>query len=518
MDADEWSAALKDQAQMTKVVQWFMQDHYKYQVPRLLTLERYYNGDNDILFWDANKAEGRADNRIPSGLPHYATDINTGYELGRPITYGYSNPKKETDDGQAILDLVEQANSQNDMGYHDKMMTKNIHTAGRAFEVMYVKPQTHDIAVRLVDPTNAFVVYDTTMSKHSLFGVHYYLTNYLDTKTFHITVYTDQMIYYFKTDADPSDNMEFLGDEEHYFFEVPMTEIDLNDERMGLWERKLSTIDAIDKGNSEMANSQEDYSNAILVINGDIKIPGDDDLDYSDNDDNQPFDDLPLPPKEYIDTHSKMLFLKPAEVEDGQGGFTPVPTSAEYLTKELNAEGWKMYMDHLIGDFHKESYTPDMSDEQFAGTATGAALSYKLLATDQERAIFETQFRRGVMRRIKLMANYWDYISALPNADFMASNVTITFNPNLPKVDSEIISNLVQLAGVGAFSKQTLREKAADFTGVSAEQEQQRADDETEAEAKRAQELFDETEATDQQKGGLGNGEADDQGTNNPTN
>lgn len=518
MDAKDWESVADDPEAMMKTVQWFMADHYKYQVPRILTLERYYNGDNDILFWQSNKAPERADNRIPSGLPHYATDINTGYELGKPLTYGYSNPANKDDAGQKILDLIDAVNSSNDMSYHDKMLAKNIHNTGRAYELMYVKPGTHDIAVRLIDPANAFVVYDTTMAKHSLFGVYYYLVDYLDKQNFYCVVYTDKGSYYYKINSDPSGEMEFQEFEEHYFFDVPLTEVNLNDERMGLWERKLSTIDAIDKGNSEMANSQEDYSNAMLVINGDIKVPGDDDmLDDGAADPDAPFDDLPLPPKEYIDTHSKILFLKPAEVDDGQGGVKTVPTSAEYLTKELDATGWKMYMDHLIGDFHKESYTPDMSDEQFSGNATGVSLSYKLLATDQERAIFETQFRRGVMRRLRLMSNYWSFISSLGEDEVgQANNVTITFNPNLPKVDSEIIANLTALSGMDAFSKQTIREKAADFTGVSAEQEKKRTDDEEDEAVKRGLDMFMTNEATDQQKAGVADDNADDPTADKP--
>lgn len=501
-DAHEWNRVKTDPKAMIDIVQWFIQDHYKYQVPRLLTLERYYNGDNDILYWMSEKAPGRADNRIPSGLPHYSTDINTGYELGNELTYSYSNSKQKSDTGKDILDLIEECNNQNDMGYHDKMMGKNIHNTGRAYELEYIKPRTHDIAVRLIDPVNAFVVYDTTMARHSLFGVHYYLIDYMDTKSFYAEVYTDSETFYFKIDSDPSGEMHFIEREEHFMFDEPLTEFNLNDERMGLWERKLATVDAIDKSNSEMANSQEDFSNAILAISGDIDVP-DDSVDDDDTDD----DELPMPPEmaARINLHDRIMFLKPQQLSDGQGGYVNIPTSAEYLTKELNADAWKLYIDHLVDEFHKETYTPDMSDEEFAGNSTGVALGYKLLATDQERSIFETLFKRGIMRRLRLMSNYWSFIELLHD-ETEVNNVIITFNPNLPKVTSETIQNLTSLGNLQAFSKQTIREKAEDFTGVSAEAEDKRVRNEQQQAIKDGLQAYNDNFGTDQEKAGVGDG------------
>ncbi|QFR68460.1 phage portal protein [Companilactobacillus paralimentarius] len=67
--------------------------------------------------------------------------------------------------------------------------------------------------------------------------------------------------------------IDIIKEEEHGFGSVPITEYINNDERMGDWEYKLDTIDSIDKSKSEMANSQEDFSNAMLMLTGDIDVP-----------------------------------------------------------------------------------------------------------------------------------------------------------------------------------------------------------------------------------------------------
>ena len=510
IDASEWAKVADNPQAMIKMVQWLIDDHYTYQVPRILTLERYYNGDNDIIYWKSKKAADRADNRIASGLPHYSTDINTGYELGNPLTYGYTNPDNEDDDGGKILPLIENVNAQNDMGFHDKELGKAIHNTGRGYELTYVKEGTHDIAVRDIDPANCFVVYDTTLARHSLFAVYYYLSEFLGKDTFYATVFTSQANYYYRIEGNtPQGDMLFLRKEEQYMFDVPVTEFDLNRERMGQWERKLSTIDAIDKANSEMANSEEDFSNSILVISGDIDDPdasaNDDGLDYDEPLKDSPFT-APMPlPKGAINPLSRILYLKPSVVELGNGDSQAVPTSAQYLTKSLDPDGWKLYIDHLINDFHKESNSPDMSDEQFSGNATGVAFSYKLLGTDQERSNFETLFRRGIMRSLRLMSNYWYLISSLDNQEFSeVNNVTVTFTPNLPKADSEMIQNLTALSNMQAFSKQTIRDKASDWTGVSADQEAQRVKQEEQDELSREDGLYQNHFGTDQEKNGGG--------------
>lgn len=64
--------------------------------------------------------------------------------------------------------------------------------------------------------------------------------------------------------------MTLTDTEEHFFQQVPLTEYSLNEERVGAWETKLDEIDAYDQALSEMANSQEDFSNSMLMINGKV--------------------------------------------------------------------------------------------------------------------------------------------------------------------------------------------------------------------------------------------------------
>ncbi|QFR68459.1 phage portal protein [Companilactobacillus paralimentarius] len=105
-----------------------------------------------------------------------------------------------------------------------------------------------------------------------------------------------------------------------------------------------------------------------------------------------------------INTHQSKIWLKPALVKNGinDNGQVIQPT-ASYLTKELNSAGWKLYIDALNMEIHKDTNTPDTSDANFASNASGVAMSYKLWGNDQERSNQESLYTRGLMRRLRLL-------------------------------------------------------------------------------------------------------------------
>lgn len=532
--ADEWES-IKQQLEsgnlngLTELGQYYVQDHYQYQVKRILNLERYYIGDPNIHYWKSDKKK-RADNRIAGGLPRYITDWGVGYQFGNDLTFGYENKADENDDGQDLLDQISSFNDGTDEPYHEKNMGKNLWNTGRAYELLYVPENTTTPKMAFINPAQAFVVYDTTIDKNPLFAVRYYAVNFKDDMTYRIEVYTDQYIYYFSSGGEPESDWEFKSKDEHFFGEVPINEIDANEERVGKWEPQLDMIDARDKSLSEMANSQEDFSNATLVITGDVedtkveylKDPGGNQLYYDsqygsrlttsryvfDNDDNPVLDEngnqkenKPVIKEHKHDLKSNMMILKPSKTFDSNNNITYQPTDARYLTKDLNADEWKVYVDYLTNEIHKGTNTPDMSDQNFVGNSSGVAMAYKLMGSDQERVITETLYKRGINRRLRLLCNYWNYLSnskvkfdATDQSNNPANNVTIKFTPNLPKNEQEIINNLVSLYDTGEISSQTFLEGASQITGIPAEQESQRKSDEDETNAntnaQRIQQLY----------------------------
>ncbi len=509
-----------------QLAQWYVNDHYTWQVPRILNLERYYLGDSNIHYWASDKKK-RADNRIAGGLPRYITDWGIGYQFGNDLTFGYENKDDSNDTGEALLQQITDFNNFCDEPYHEKNMGKNIWNTGRAYELLYVPQGTTTPKMMFVDPSQAFVVYDTSIEKNPLFAVRYYVVNYMNIITYQVELYTDTNIYYFKTGEDPHTSWELTDVDEHYFGEVPINEIDANEERVGKWEPHLDKIDARDKALSEMANSQEDFSNATLVVSGNIEdtkvehlkdnegnllyydsITGvyttdEYNMDFTNVDDDDPdsqpdkVKNRPVLVDHNHDLKANMMVLKPSQNFNPDGSVTLQPTDAKYLTKDLNAAEWETYIDKLTSDIHKETNTPDMSDDNFVGNASGVAMAYKLMGSDQERVITETLYKRGIMRRLRLLCNYWSKPSSskvtFTDGNNPANNVTIKFTPNLPKNEQEIINNLVSLYDTGEISSQTFLEGASQITGIPADQESQRKDDEDDEDAQKQAQLIQQT-------------------------
>lgn len=515
MPASQWDAIKASPEGIKPVLKWFVQDHYTNQLPRLLTLERYYQADNDIHYWLSDKAPSRADNRITSGLPRYITDQKVGYQFGNPIKFAYSDPDKPDDSGDDITKAVAAFNDSVDEPYHEKVMGKNLNNTGRAYELAYVKQGSNDLALRAIDPAHCFVVYDTTIELNSLFAVRYYMVNFMQHVTYYVEVYTDTTVYYFTSPDSATGEYTLTGQSPHFFGTVPITEYKLNDERLGAWEPKLDEIDAYDRSISEMANSQEDFNNAILVISGDID-------DDDDPDDARPLTDSNGEPVtdsagnqiyvlDKVDPKKRILFIKPRVIPDASGGSTVIPTAAEYLTKELNAQGWQTYNDRLLADIHKDTNTPDVTDQNFAANASGVAMSYKLWGSDQERATQQSLYTRGLKRRIRLLATYWAKTSLIKSTD-EAEHVNPSYTPNLPKNDNEVITNAAALLQTGQISNKTFWEAVESATGVKPDGEEKRMKDQKSQEKQDGLDYMNRIGGSDQdkaQQGGVSNGEDD---------
>lgn len=475
---------------LTDYVHMFLEHHYNHQVARISTLQRYYEGDNDIHYWKSDKSKNRADNRIASGHPRYITTMRVGYSLGKGIQYLYNSPtdKPGVDNEQAdvLMQQINEFNQEVDEEYIEKTLKKSLSVTGRAFELLYTTTslkadgkQNVNVELTVLDPANAFVVYDTNIHQNSLFGVYYYLVNFNDKPMYYVTAYTDTKVYHYEPISSIGAKLTLSGEpEEHFFGRVPITEYSNNDERLGDWEPDLDLIDSYDKAISEMANSEEDFSNSTLVVNGDIDVPKTMKKPVKDSDGNIIYDENGEmvweidPNSPYLNTLSKVMYLKPSIINNANGGVTVVPSSAQYLTKELPIDNWKTHIDEIVRDIYTDTNTPNVNDENFGGNSSGVAMSYKLFGSDQVRETQNDLFGRGVKRRLRLVAHFWGIKDVIPD-ETLVNNVSLNFPPNLPKNDTETINNAMGLLRAGV-SQETVFGYLASATGVKQEEEVQR--------------------------------------------
>ena len=212
---------------------------------------------------------------------------------------------------------------------------------------------------------------------------------------------------------------------------------------MGLYEDVLSLIDLYDAGQSDTANYMTDLNDALLVISGDIEAAG---LSTEDA----------IKQKE-----ANMLLLESGT--DVNGNKTSV--TAGYIYKQYDVNGVEAYKDRVRKDIHEISMVPDLTDDNFSGVQSGEAMKYKLFGFEQMTATKQRLFKKGLMRRYRLLFSLKSSISEMDNSDL--KGLRVIFTPNLPKA---ILEELKSLVDAGAeLSQETILGLASFVPDVQAE-------------------------------------------------
>lgn len=455
---------------MWKLIVEFIRHHREKQVPRLKQLKRYLNADNNIKYRD-KKPDGRADNRIASDFANFIVSFKQGVLLGNPISYNGD---------QAIVDRINQFASQSNEDYHNQLMSRDTFGLGRAYEWVG-RDEYGKETVAKFDAEQTFVIYDNTKDRNSICGVHYYTEKFLDKVATRIELYTNcGYNYYFTAKDDDLDNavLDENGEVQSYFDTVQINQW-INDEGLTSdFERVMDSIDAYDLSRSEMANFQQDSSEAYLVIKGNP------DTGTDKNGENSKLEVF----QAMLD--ARMLVLGDKKIYDGVAGADP---DAYYLKKEYDVAGMEANDSRTVADILRFTALIDFTDENIGSNQSGIGFRFKGWGSDNDRKNKERMVKKAIMRRLRLLTHSWSikddvlkpqgFVSKVKNI-FTAdekkqedlynkiNEIQIQFTPNVPQSDEEIMTVIAGMVGI--VSDQTLCEMAERLTGVPFEEELKR--------------------------------------------
>lgn len=118
----------------------------------------------------------------------------------------------------------------------------------------------------------------------------------------------------------------------------------------------------------------------------------------------------------------------------------------EYLNKDLNGVGtfYPAQADRLLNDYYRTVKVPDMSDENFAGNASGVALAYKLLGLEFIVSEIEVYFRPGLYQRFEFYKDIMNFSPKYKNVDWDLYEQIIIWNRNLP-LDKELLLKMASM-------------------------------------------------------------------------
>ena len=422
----------------TKNLEALIQHHIQYQCPRLEALDKYIKARNEGILGSERRRteEEKADHRAAHNFAKVINIFDVGYNTGIPI-------KKESDN-ESINEMIKEYDRVNDAEALDSELWRDMKKYGRAYELQYRNQKDQDKSV-ISNVFETFVVYGTDVERTPLFAVRYprYTVGTEERTT--VSVYTDKEIITYHPCAVDRIILEEDTEkrQQHFWGEVPITEYSPDRYRQGGYEDITSLIDLYDAAQSDTANYMSDFNDATLVITGDIDLNR-----YS-------VKDLVQMKK------ANLLLLKNGINPDGSSS----QTDAKYVYKQYDVAGTEAYKERLQKDIHKIAFVPDLTDESFGGTQSGEAMKYKLFGFQQMSKTSQRGFKKGLLRRYRLLLNIKNYVSEADNDDL--GDIRISFTPNLPKA---ILDELKTLVDSGAeISQETLLSLASFIDDVKSE-------------------------------------------------
>lgn len=267
--------------------------------------------------------------------------------------------------------------------------------------MLYLSEEDKMIRFKSLNPKEVIPIFDKTVEQNLLAVMRYYEDyDYVEDNTYTIVEVIDsKMVRRYKLDT----GLSLLEEYPHYFSMVPVAIFKNNEDETGDFEQVISLIDAYDKMESDSLNDFEYFVDAYLALYG-FTADAEDIAQMKEN---------------------RVLLM-----DEG--------TSAEWLTKQTSDAYVENMKNRLDKDIHKFAKCPNMSDEEFASNASGIAIKFKLLGTENLVSIKERKFKRGLQQRLELMS----MINSVLREGFDWRAIDIVFTRNIPSNDTDI-ANMV---------------------------------------------------------------------------
>ncbi len=379
------------------------------ETTRFHDLQNHYEGDSKIM--ERTMDDGKPNNKIPSSFAISSVDTMTGYFMGKPVIYSAS----EDSDWLEELTMVFDANDEYDINAEH---AKQACIKGRSYELVFADEEG-DLRFAQLNRENCVLVYDDKIIP-KLIGAIIVTKRGTTEHPEKVMVYDDQYeTHYTYTDNGYVED----GKYDHYFKEVPVVDFSLNKEGIGLFEKALPNIYAYDKAVSDTANDLEYFTDAYLWL------PGFADFDSSDEDDM----------KKIVNMRNNRVFLPSGN---------DLNDKPEFITKIINDQASENHKDRIKEEIYKIINMPDLSDESFAGQQSGVSLAYKLWGLENVCGAFERRFKKALMKRIRLVATYLNYLSPEGSQAYDHNSIDMQFTRNLPDNTLETVELVEKMRGI----------------------------------------------------------------------
>ena len=366
---------------------------------RKMKMKDYYMGRHNILrreFDDPSKPN----NRVVNPYANYITTLMVGYFVGEPVEY--------TSEDEAALTKLKEIFEYNDEPAVNKELAKNQSIYGVGYEILYIDEDGNP-RFRPLPSEGMILVYSDTIDEELLFAIRYWKSKDIETgiEKDIIEVYTAVDITRYEKEVA---GMKLVDQKYHVWGQIPVNVYYNNAEEMGDFERVISEIDAYDSFESDSVNEADYFADSYLALSGMEGTTSEDIASMKEN---------------------RVLIFP-------EGG------SASWLNKDINDSWIEHEKERLDKDIHKFSFCPPMTDEDFASNASGVAMKYKLLGLETAVGFKESEFEKGLRRRIELLYG----VVKMVEGEMNYLDINIVFTRNLPQDLESSVNTVKNLEGI----------------------------------------------------------------------
>lgn len=372
--------------------------------PQLKKRKNYYDGVQKILrktYSDASKPCSRT-------VVNYCKNIADSY-CGYLATPGYISYSSEQD-----IDDVMDVLRYNDYQTEDADFLLDALVYGVAAEVMYIDASGHT-RFNLINPTTCFGIYDDSLNADLLYFVRMYKQNeWDDSNIYCVDVYSDYLIKHY-TMRGENGALTFVGEENHYFSQVPANIFALPDET-GIFDCILGLQDAVNELLSSEIDDFSAFVDAFLTLTG-VDAERDDILRMKED---------------------RVMLL-------------PEGAVAGWLTKNTNDTQIENILKRIHDSIYRIASCVDFSSESFTGgVSSGVAIRFKLSGMETRAGIIEGRMKKALQRRIEIIAG----IASLKLGEEVFRDVVVNFKRNVPE---DLTTTIALINGLkGSVSDATL--------------------------------------------------------------
>ncbi|MDK2800575.1 MAG: hypothetical protein PWQ70_2194 [Clostridiales bacterium] len=366
------------------------------QQSKYKTYKRYYEGDHDILYNYAMQ-DARSNMKVVVNFCKRFIDERVSYITTNPINYISRSGDNE------IINVIEKNIAINEK-LNNQNLLKQAQIYGKAYALAYLDSNTEFRTLTLT-PLNCYVLESERVGEGSILALHTFKQKFDDTE--YLDVYTSNQILHYIV---KSNNLEYIGSNEHYFGQVPVIVCRANAEERSLIDDIKSLNDSYNNVLSDLVNEVSDFRQCFMkVINAEL-------------------------------TEEEALKMK----KSGIIHITGDKADINYLTKQINDVFVQNLLQELEEKMFKTVSTID-SNEKMQSNTSSVAIRSRLFLLESICGLIQAELEQAIRQKLQM---FFTLYAIKTKKKYTHKDIIIKFTPNIPNDIASLSDSISKLKDI----------------------------------------------------------------------